>query len=162
MSKKISILFLLSLSAIVIVLIIFLLFFSKKNEKGKQSGQGGSPPAINATLIPTKMSVLGIAKIIPVQDLTKEYLPIRQVSIVFNMPVKPEGFFYSVDPVVETNIRSGEDLNTIIISANRWWNEGKDGITTITVLQNTISASGAYLEKPVVYKIKTAFPKGGV
>ena len=146
----------------VVVFMVFLLFFPKKSGKEKQSEQ--IKPSITETASPTpaKTQVFGVAKIIPEQSLTKEYLPITQVSIIFNMPVKPEGFFYSVDPLVETNIRIGEDPNTIIISANHWWNEGKDGITTITILQNTVSAGGIYLEKTVIYKIKTAFPKGGV
>ncbi len=163
MSKKIlTLLLLLILTVIVIVFIVFLLFFSKKSGEKKQSVQINPPITITAPPTSAKTQLLSITKIVPEQDLTKEYNPITQLSIIFNMPVNPEGFFYTVDPFVKTNTRSGKDSNTIIISANHWWNEGKDGITTITVLQNTRSASGIYLEKPVVYKIKTAFPKGGV
>jgi|SRR3989344_60671 len=160
MSKKIFTLLLLSLSVLVVVFMVFLLFFSKKGGEEKQLKQDNTP--ITGLPTPTKAQILSITKIMPEQDLTKEYIPITQLSIIFNMPVDPEGFFYTTDPLVKTNTRIGQDPNTIIISVDHWWNEGNDGITTITILQNTVSTSGVYLEKPVVYKIKTAFPKGGV
>lgn len=145
-----------------VIFLVFFLLFSKKGGEQKQPGQITPPITITGSPTPAKTQALSVTKIMPEQDLTKEYIPITQVSITFNMPVNPKGFIYTVDPLVETNTRSGKDLNTIIISVNHWWNEGNDGITTITILQNTISTSGVYLGKPAVYKIKTAFPKGGV
>lgn len=162
MSKKIFTLLLISLFVAMVIFLVFFLFFSKKGGEQKQPEQITPPITITGSPTPAKTQALNVTKIMPEQDLTKEYLPITQLSIIFNMPVNPEGVFYTVDPLVKTNTRIGQNPNTIIISVDHWWNEGNDGITTITILQNTISTSGIYLEKPVVYKMKTAFPKRGV
>lgn len=162
MNRKIFGLLLIGAIAVVITFAVFLLFFSKKDGKQRQPEQIDTPTTTSVSPTQTITQILSILKIMPEQDLTKEHFPITQVSVVFNMPVNPEGFFYTVDPLVKTNMRIGLDPNTIIISADHWWNEGDDGITTITIHQNTISTGGVYLEKPAVYKIKTAFPKEGV
>jgi len=162
MSKKIFTLLLIGLFVAIVIFLVFFLFFSKKGGEQKQPEQTKAPITITASPSQTKPQVLRITRIMPEQDLTREYFPITQVSIIFNMPVNPEGVFYTVDPLVKTSTRIGQDLNTIIISVDHWWNEGNDGITTITILQNTVSAGGVYLEKPFVYKIKTAFPRRGI
>ena len=72
--------------------------------------------------------------------------------------VVKDRFFYTVDPVVETLITEDKNIRAIVISVPSGW---KEGITTITVLENTESVNGLRLEKPVVYKISTAIPTGG-
>lgn len=162
MSKKIFTLLLLSLFVAIVIFVVFFLFFSKRGGEQKQPEQIKAPATTTISPSQTKPQAFRIVRIIPEQDLTREYFPITQVSVIFNMPVSPGGVFYTVDPFVKTSTRINQDLNTIIISVDHWWNEGNDGITTITILQNTVSTSGVYLKNPVVYKIKTAFPKGGV
>ncbi len=113
----------------------------------------------SATPTQTEVFFLKTESILPAQGEDSQYLPIQFVTITFNFPVTPDKFSYKADPLVETEVKNGDSPNIIILSPKEKWQEG---ITTITILQNTMSTNGVYLEKPIIYKIKTAFPKGGV
>lgn len=139
-----------------IIILFVLLFFSET--KNPQEKTFPTPTRYPLPTVSFQRQKLKIAATIPEQDPTKQYLPIRQVSFIFNAPIEASHFFYTINPVVETNVKNGKNPNTIIISANDIW---KEGITTITILPNTTSINGLRLGTPFIYKINTAFPKGG-
>ena len=141
--------------AILFFLLLFILVFRNNSTENFQNTDRVS----SATPAQKEVVFLKTESILPVQSEDSQYLPIQFITFTFNFPVAPDRFFYKADPLVETEAKNGDSPNIIILSPKEKWQEG---ITTITILQNTASENGIYLEKPVVYKIKTAFPKGGV
>ncbi len=149
MKKKILIVF----AIFVCILLIILIFenIPKKNLVNKNN----TPPVTPA---PTENLFLKTESILPIQNATSQYLPIQFITFTFNLPVNPDHFYYKVDPFVEAVAKNGDSPNIIILSPKEKWQEG---LTTITVLENTTSATGVRLENPIIYKIKTEFPTGG-
>ena len=143
------------LLGIFICIILAILVFWNKPERDLEN-KNHFP---QTTPTPTGKFYLKTESILPMQDASNPYLPIQFITLTFNFPVSPYHFYYKVDPFVEAVAKNGDSPNIIILSPKEKWQEG---ITSITILQNTMSTNGVYLEKPVVYKIKTAFPKGGV
>ena len=166
MNKRLLI-FLSTTGVLIVILFVLIFFIIGRGKKGTGELPQTTPipsAPFSPTLIPptTPTSIqaqtLKIEKIMPQEDLIKEYLPIQYVSFAFNFPVVQGKFFYTVDPLVETRVTEDRNIRAIVISVPSGW---KEGITTITVLENTESVNGLRLEKPVVYKISTAIPTGG-
>lgn len=100
---------------------------------------------------------LAIINILPPEDVTVTYLPIAQVEIWFNQPIKPEDLVYSINPPVNAKVRQKPDTNSVLIlyTEDLW----QKGITTITIQPETTAISGGKLTEPKVYKIKTDLPQ---
>lgn len=96
-------------------------------------------------------SSLELLNILPVEDISKTYLPVNQVDFTFNQPMNSQTFYIEVTPFVETYIsQRPSDPNTLILSPKVIW---KEGVTTIKVLSTTKSLNGVSLGKDLEYKI---------
>lgn len=98
-------------------------------------------------------NTLRILNVIPEKDINKTYLPVTQVEFTFSDLVNPKTLDYEVTPTVKTYIKT--EGNTLTIYPETIWQKG---ITTITILQSTKSASGSTLAKPFTYQINTDVP----
>ncbi len=112
-----------------------------------------TPIPVQPIVKPTTLKLLTTA---PPEDPLDRRLPIQQIAFVFNEPVSPGGFFYSIDPFVETIVRQEDSSYTIILSAKGVWTEGT---TTISILPTTQSTKGNRLNLTYKYKLLTGYPK---
>lgn len=113
-------------------------------------------PTLTPTTTPASTKTLKLEAISPTEDTNQVYFPIKQISFTFNQPIVPASFVIETTPNVQTIIDlNPNDSRTAIITPQTGWEEG---ITTITI-KDASSTSGNKLDKPVVYKIKTEYPK---
>ncbi len=121
------------------------------------------PPVIKASFAPSSkpnasIKTLKLIAITPSEDISRVFLPIKQISLTFSEPMDPTTFFVKTSPSVETIIttQAKNNPNVIVITPPKTW---QPGITTITVLPTTTSLSGAKLGQPIIYKINAQFPE---
>lgn len=141
--------------AIFVFILLVILVFENYSKQAPGNEKNISP----ATPVPTENLFLKTESILPIQNTTSPNLPIQFITFTFNLSVDPDHFYYKVDPFMEAVAKNGDSPNIIILSPKEKWQEG---LTTITVLESTTSTTGVRLEKPVIYKIKTESPRGGV
>jgi len=146
---------------ILIILSLVVLLTPRKNTTPDQDGI--NIPTID-TRIPTSFqtspkqsnpqSPLEILSTTPQSSATEVYLPVTVVDFVFNDALDPRKFRYSVAPYVQTYIKIKG--NTISIYPENIW---KPGVTTITILKDTISISDRKLANEFLFKLNTNFPE---
>lgn len=139
------------IGSIVIFILIVFFILSLLNRRGTIT-----PPITTITPTPIQFdqSQLFITSIIPA-DTTTTYLPAQPIEITFTQAVEKGSLRYSVTPPTEVLVNIGSSVNSLIISPLTVWARGE---TSISILSQTISASGNILKNPQNYILKTAIP----
>lgn len=117
---------------------------------------GGSPKPGSQNQINNPASKLSLLNIIPQEDISTQFSPTQQIELVFSDIVDPEKLRIKISPdtkiVVKTKISDAKSL--LVYPYSSWTN----GITTITIFEDTQSENGSYLTKKIIYKINTGLP----
>lgn len=150
LNKKILVLSLLFLTILPIVL-LFIFFGTIPNTQV-------TPPQISPTSMPRVINPgqkeVTVVRTFPEQS-NEIFLPIQQVEIAFSQEISADNLLVTVSPEVIVKVGNSRiDPNIIIISPDPVW---KEGLTEIII--NTKSSTDVILEKVLVYRINTAFPK---
>ncbi len=149
MKKRILMIFIICFFLVAVILLLILLL---NRSQGVPSQ--GTPTTVSPTFSP--IANLSIVQIVPKDGLLEEYFPSQPIELTFNHPVTTNSLSYIVEPFVKTTIRPKKnDINTFILSPDLVW---KSGVTTITITAASSVSNGKTLEKPFIYKLKTAFP----
>jgi len=131
---------------ILLILGILYLFFSLlPSSLVKKNVSEPTKPTMIPSASPTEINII---KTVPPNNKTIQYNPVQQLSITFNKTIKPTGILISAFPATKTLVRQGEDLSTIIVSADPAWTEGVTKIL-IYVSGNT---------NPFTYELKSGYP----
>lgn len=138
--KKILLIF-----TIILILGIIYLFFSFLPSTQDKNVLEPTKNAVTPSISPAKIGIVNIA---PPNNKATQYNPVQQLTVTFDKPIKPAGIFINTYPTTKTSIRQGENLSTIIISADPAWTEG---ITKILIY---VSGSA----EPFIYELKSGYP----
>lgn len=159
MNKTSLYLIILVIFAVILLVVVFAFsFFLSFQKKGAsnppaQSALPSEIPSITSPLIKDFI----VTTVVPSENISIEYLPVREVEFTFSDVVDPANFFIKVVPEVKTIIRYKNGFNnTVIVSPELNW---VPGITTITILPTTKSINNIPLKKEYTYSIKAAFPQ---
>lgn len=125
--------------------ITYLFFYLLPSTRVDKNVSGPTTPTMMPSVSPTEIDIV---KAVPPNNKTIQYNPVQQLSITFNKPVKPAGILINTFPATKTLVRQGENLSTIIISADPAWTEGVTKIL-IYVSGNT---------NPFTYELKSGYP----
>ena len=139
--KKILFIF----TILLILGIIYLFFSLLPAARIDKSGLELTTPTATPSVSTAEISIVSI---VPANNTTTQYNPVQQILVTFNKPVNPAAVLINTSPTTKTLIRQGENLSTIIISADPAWTEGITKIL-IYVSGNT---------KPFTYELNSGYP----
>lgn len=151
MSKRFYLIF--SIGALVLLGVILMVILPSNRNRSNESPV---PTPFEAN--PSGKTELNVVGVVPPEDTSVTYLPVKQISITFDQKVRAEDILVSSSPKVEriTKFVTDADPNTVIITAQPSWNPG---ITTITLIPGSKSLTNGVLRDTFKYRLNTAFPE---
>lgn len=146
----------------ILTLIVVLSYFRLNTRKSSDLmsipvfNSNASPKPGSQNPINNPSSKLSLLNILPIADTSTQFSPTQQIELVFSDIVDPEKLHIQISPdtkvVVKAKISNTKSL--LIYPASSW----VDGITTLTIFEDTQSENASYLDKKFIYKINTGLP----
>jgi hypothetical protein len=130
---------------ILLILGLIYLFFSFLPSTQDENVLEPTKNTITPSMSPAEIGIVNIA---PPNNKAIQYNLVQQLTVTFDRVIKPTGVLINTFPQTKTSVRQGEDLSTIIISADPAWTEGITKIL-IYVSGNT---------EPFIYELKSGYP----
>lgn len=117
---------------------------------------GSSPKPGSQNPISNPASKLSLLNITPAEDISTQFSPTQQIEIIFSDIVDPQKLHIQISPDVKVKVepKIADTKSLFIYPLSSWIN----GITTITIFEDTQSENGSYLTKKIIYKINTGLP----
>lgn len=146
----------------ILTLIVVLSYFRLNTRKSSDLmpipvfNAGGSPKPGSQNPITNPASKLSLLNIIPGEDISTQFSPTQQIELVFSDIVDPEKLHIKITPDIKISIEAkiADTKSLLLYPASSW----VDGITTLTILEDTQSLNGSFLNKKIIYKINTGLP----